>query len=531
LDSRQPSPEKWFDLNKISVCSKMRSIALALMTIHPMTKIQKLLVANRGEIAVRVMRSAREMGIPTVAVYSEADKTAVHTRYADEAIHIGNAPASESYLVMDNIIAACKKTGANAVHPGYGFLSENATFAKKCAEVGIIFVGPPIHAIQVMGDKITSKQTVKSFEVPLVPGMDEPISDVKKAKEIAETIGYPVMIKASAGGGGKGMRIVENPTDFQEQMERAMSEARNAFGNDAVFVEKYIASPKHIEVQVMGDQHGNIVYLFERECSIQRRHQKVVEEAPSALMNAEQRKKIGEAAVNVARSCGYYGAGTVEFIADDQLNFYFLEMNTRLQVEHPVTEMITGVDLVKEQIRVAEGNILSFTQDELKLNGHSMEVRVYAEDPENNFLPDTGKLVRYQPPKGPGVRVDDGVEEGSEISIYYDPMVAKLVSHGKDREEAIERMLRAIAEYEIQGIKTTLPFCAFVLKHPEFRQGTFTTKFVEQHFTPEKLKSDSTQDLKEIAALVALQSINGKKKTETPAPASRKSNWKNRLHS
>lgn len=491
--------------------------------------IKKILVANRGEIAIRVMRSAKELGIKTVAVYSEADKLLPHASYADEAINIGPAAASESYLVQDKIIAACKQTGADAIHPGYGFLSENASFAERVEKEGITFIGPSPHAIRVMGDKLTSKQTVQKFGVPLVPGMDEPINDVDKAKKVASDIGYPVMIKASAGGGGKGMRIVNDPKDFEEQMDRAMSEARNSFGNDEVFIEKFISSPKHIEVQIVGDQHGNIIHLFERECSIQRRHQKVVEEAPSALLTPERRKEIGEAAVNVAKSCGYFGAGTVEFIADENMDFYFLEMNTRLQVEHPVTELITGVDLVKEQINIANGNELSYKQDDLNIIGHSLEVRVYAEDPENNFLPDTGKLATYIRPQGAGVRVDDGYEQGQEVSIFYDPMIAKLITYGKDRSEAIDRMRRAIAEYQITGVKTTLPFCDFVLTHKEFIDGSFTTKFVESHYNPDVLKKKPSTEVAEVAAVIANEIINNTQKKVSPTRSNQKSAWKERM--
>jgi propionyl-CoA carboxylase alpha chain len=492
--------------------------------------IKKILVANRGEIAIRVMRSAKELGIKTVAVYSEADKMLPHASYADEAVNIGPAAASESYLVQDKIIAACKQTGADAIHPGYGFLSENASFAERVEKEGLIFIGPSPEAIRIMGDKLTSKQTVQKFNVPLVPGMDEPINDVGKAKKVANEIGYPVMIKASAGGGGKGMRIVNDPKDFEEQMDRAMSEARNSFGNDEVFIEKFISSPKHIEVQVLGDQHGNIIHLFERECSIQRRHQKVIEEAPSALLTEEKRKQIGEAAVNVAKSCSYFGAGTVEFIADEKLDFYFLEMNTRLQVEHPVTELITGIDLVKEQIRIANGEKLSFSQDDLSINGHSLEVRVYAEDPENNFLPDTGKLKTYIRPQGAGVRVDDGYEQGLDVSIYYDPMIAKLITYGKDRSEAIDRMRRAIAEYQITGVKTTLPFCDFVLTHKEFIDGSFTTKFVESHYDPEKLKVNPSDEVAEVGALIANELVNKNVKKALPTTnQSSNSKWKERL--
>lgn len=496
--------------------------------------IKKILVANRGEIAIRVMRSAKELGIKTVAVYSEADKLLPHASYADEAVNIGPAAASESYLVQDKIIDACKQTGADAIHPGYGFLSENAAFAERVEKEGLIFIGPSPEAIRIMGDKLTSKQTVQKFDVPLVPGMDEPINDVAKAKKVAKDIGYPVMIKASAGGGGKGMRIVNNPKDFEEQMDRAMSEARNSFGNDEVFIEKFISSPKHIEVQVLGDTHGNIVHLFERECSIQRRHQKVIEEAPSSLLTPERRKEIGEAAVNVAKSCNYFGAGTVEFIADQNLDFYFLEMNTRLQVEHPVTELITGIDLVKEQIRIANGEKLSFKQDDLSITGHSLEVRVYAEDPENNFLPDTGKLQTYIRPQGAGVRVDDGYEEGQDVSIFYDPMIAKLITYGKDRNEAIERMRRAIKEYQISGVKTTLPFCDFVLTHQEFIDGSFTTKFVESHYDPAVLKKKPSTEIAEIAALIAGDIMNStSRKTSAPASAikANKSKWTDRMKS
>ncbi len=491
--------------------------------------IKKILVANRGEIAIRVMRSAKELGIKTVAVYSDADKLLPHASYADEAVNIGPAAASESYLVQDKIIDACKQTGADAIHPGYGFLSENASFAERVEKEGLIFIGPSPEAIRIMGDKLTSKQTVQKFNVPLVPGMDEPINDITKAKNVANDIGYPVMIKASAGGGGKGMRIVHDPKDFEEQMDRAMSEARNSFGNDEVFIEKFISSPKHIEVQILGDQHGNIIHLFERECSIQRRHQKVIEEAPSAVLTPEKRKQIGEAAVNVAKSCSYFGAGTVEFIADEHLDFYFLEMNTRLQVEHPVTELITGVDLVKEQIAIANGEKLSINQDDLSIYGHSLEVRVYAEDPENNFLPDTGTLKTYIRPQGAGVRVDDGYEQGQDVSIYYDPMIAKLITYGKDRSEVIDRMRRAIAEYQITGVKTTLSFCDFVLGHKEFVDGSFTTKFVESHYKPEVLKKKTSRESAEVAALVANEIVNQSvKKVSKAEQKETRSRWKER---
>ena len=468
-----------------------------------MPQISKILVANRGEIALRVMRSAREMGIKTVAVYSEADREALHVRFADEAVFIGPPPSSESYLRIEKIIAAAKQTGAQAIHPGYGFLSENEDFAQAIENAGMIFIGPSAKSIEVMGSKLAAKEAVAKFNVPLVPGTAEPIDDVKKAKKVASEIGYPILIKASAGGGGKGMRIVENEAEFQEQMERAVSEATSAFGDGSVFIEKYVTKPRHIEFQIFGDKHGNVVHLFERECSIQRRHQKVVEEAPSSILTPELRKRMGEAAVNVGKSCGYYGAGTVEFILDDNLNFYFLEMNTRLQVEHPVTEMVTGIDLVKLQIRVAQGEKLPFKQEDLKMNGHAVEVRVYAEDPSNNFLPDIGTLQTYKRPQGNGIRVDDGFEQGMEIPFYYDPMIAKLICHAETREMAIEKTIRAINEYEITGLETTLGFCNFVMHHEAFRSGKFDTGFVTKYFKPEVLTGTPDADEEKIAAALS----------------------------
>ncbi len=468
-----------------------------------MPKIQKILVANRGEIALRVMRSAREIGIQTVAVFSEADRNAPFVRYADESVCIGPPASSESYLRGEKIIEVCRQLNVDAIHPGYGFLSENAAFAEAVQAAGIIFIGPSTHAITVMGSKLAAKAAVASYNIPMVPGTPEAITDLVAAKDICRQIGYPVLIKASAGGGGKGMRIVEKEADFEEQMQRAVSEAVSAFGDGSVFIEKYITSPKHIEIQVLGDQHGNIIHLFERECSIQRRHQKVVEEAPSPVLTPQIREAMGKSAVNVARACGYYGAGTVEFIVDSELNFYFLEMNTRLQVEHPVTEQITGVDLVKEQIRIAEGEVLSIRQEDLQIKGHAVEVRVYAEDPANNFLPDIGQLHTYVRPQGPGVRVDDGFEQGMDIPIYYDPMIAKLITFGKDRAEAIDRMKRAIDEYQITGLETTLGFCRFVMEHESFISGKFDTNFVNQYFKPEYLiKNGDPQEAEIAAALV-----------------------------
>lgn len=476
-----------------------------------MPEIKKILVANRGEIAIRVMRTAREMGIKTVAVFSEADRNFPHVRYADEAVCIGPAASKESYLRGDKIIQVAKDLGVDAIHPGYGFLSENADFARAVRENGLIFIGPSPESIEIMGGKISAKQAAKRFNVPLVPGVDEAITDREAAKQIALEVGYPVLVKASAGGGGKGMRVVEKPEEFDEQMDRAVSEAIQAFGDGSVFIEKYITKPKHIEIQIVGDQHGNVVYLFERECSIQRRHQKVVEEAPSAVLTPEIRKAMGECAVAVAKSCNYYGAGTVEFIVDEDLSFYFLEMNTRLQVEHPVTELITGVDLVKEMIHVAEGRELSIKQEDLVIQGHAVEVRVCAEDPLNNFLPDVGRLQSYKRPQGNGVRVDDGIEEGMDIPIYYDPMIAKLITYGKDRTEAIEKMLRAIDEFRITGVATTLPFCKFALQHEAFLSGKFDTRFVSLYYKPELLQEETDQTETEIAAVLAAELFNNKK--------------------
>ena len=453
--------------------------------------MKKILIANRGEIALRVMRTAKEMGIKTVAVYSEADRKALHVRYADEAVCIGPPPSNQSYLLGDKIIETALRLGADAIHPGYGFLSENAHFARRVKEAGITFIGPSAESMDLMGGKISAKNAVAKFNVPMVPGTKEAVKDIAEAKAIAGQIGYPVLIKASAGGGGKGMRVVEKESEFEEQIKMAQSEAKSAFGDDAVFIEKYVGSPRHIEFQILGDTHGNIVHLFERECSIQRRHQKLVEEAPSACLTEEVRAKMGEAAVNVAKACNYVGAGTVEFLVDEKLNFYFLEMNTRLQVEHPVTEQIVGLDLVKEQIRIARGEALGYTQEDLKIHGHAIELRVCAEDPANNFLPDIGRLQSYKIPQGYGVRVDDSFEAGMDIPIQYDPMIAKLITFGKDREEAMLRMIRAIDDYQLTGIETTLPFGKFVMQHEAFITANFDTKFIEKYFTPDLLEKSS----------------------------------------
>ena len=495
-----------------------------------MAKINKILVANRGEIALRILRTASEMGIKTVAVFSEADRNALHVRYADEAVLLGPPPSSESYLQEDKIIEACKRLSVDAIHPGYGFLSENAQFAKKVKENGLIFIGPSPDAIKTMGDKLAAKKAVSNYNIPLVPGTDHALSDYDDALKVGKEIGYPLLIKASAGGGGKGMRVVNKAEDLEEEMNRAISEATSAFGDGSIFIEKYIESNKHIEVQILGDLHGNIIHLNERECSIQRRHQKVIEEAPSMVISPEQRKELGEAAINVAQACNYTSAGTVEFIYDKG-KFYFLEMNTRLQVEHPVTEFITGIDLVREQINIAEGKALSIKQEDIKINGHSFEVRVYAEDPANNFMPDVGTLHTYTRPQGPGVRVDDGFEQGMEIPIYYDPMIAKLTVHGQNREEARVRMLRAIEEYEITGIQTTLPFCQYVFKHEAFIDGSFDTKFVDKFFTPENLQ-DVNEDEELIAGIMAavVSDNSGAANGNNNQIESNHSAWRKRLH-
>jgi acetyl-CoA carboxylase, biotin carboxylase subunit len=493
-----------------------------------MKRIKKLLVANRGEIALRIMRSAREMGIQTVAVFSEADRNALHVRFADEAICIGPPASSQSYLVTHKIIDAAIKTNADAIHPGYGFLSENEDFAAEVKKAGLIFIGPSAESIELMGSKLAAKTAAAKFNVPLVPGTAEPISDIPNAKKIASEIGYPILIKASAGGGGKGMRIVNNEVEFEEQMERAISEAISAFGDGSVFIEKYVTQPRHIEFQIFGDQHGNVVHLFERECSIQRRHQKVIEEAPSSILTPELRARMGKAAVDVAKAANYYNAGTVEFIVDENKNFYFLEMNTRLQVEHPVTEQITGLDLVKLQIKIAEGEKLPFEQEDLAIHGHAIEVRVYAEDPANNFLPDIGTLNTYRRPQGHGIRVDDGFEQGMVIPFYYDPMIAKMICHDETREKAIAKTIRAIDEFEITGLQTTLGFCKFVMNHEAFRTGDFDTKFVEKYFKPELLEGTPVEAEEAIAAVLATQVINEikitpAKKEHTNVPVS---NWK-----
>lgn len=478
--------------------------------------IRKVLVANRGEIAVRIMRTCHELGIETVAVYSDPDRAAPHVRLADEAYRLGPAPSSESYLDQETILEVADRSGVDAIHPGYGFLSERASFAEACADAGVTFIGPPPEAIRAMGDKTEARMLMEEADVPMAPGTTDAVEDTDRAAEIAEAIGYPVLIKAAAGGGGKGMRIVHEPDEFTSALRGARSEAESAFGDGRVFIEKYIEQPRHIEFQILADEHGNTIHLFERECSIQRRHQKVVEEAPSSVLTPEVREEMGDAAVRAAESCGYTNAGTVEFLVDKDLNYYFMEMNTRLQVEHPVTEWVTGIDLVAEQIRVAAGEELGIEQGDLSMTGHSIECRVYAEDPANEFLPDPGPLLRHAPPDGFGIRVDAGVEEGGEVLIHYDPMVSKLTTWGRNRATAIRRMERALDEYAVAGVTTTIPFCRFAMGHEAFRTGDFSTHFVDDHFDPDVLEVDD-EDFDRAAAVAAVLFQDQEQDDDAPA--------------
>jgi acetyl-CoA carboxylase biotin carboxylase subunit len=472
--------------------------------------MKKILIANRGEIARRVIRTAKKMGIQTVAIFSEADREALHVQEADEAFCVGPAASALSYLNTEKILAVAKEAKVDGIHPGYGFLSENAVFTKQVTDAGITFIGPSPEAMEVMGSKLAAKAAVKGYDIPMIPGTDEAVEDPEIAMQIAKDIGFPILIKASAGGGGKGMRVVNNAEELEENMKRAISEAISSFGDGSVFIEKYIGSPRHIEIQILADNHGNILYLFERECSIQRRHQKVIEEAPSAVLTPALRKAMGEAAVNVARACDYSGAGTVEFLLDENHNFYFLEMNTRLQVEHPVTELITNLDLVEQQIKVARNENLAFTQDDLKINGHSIEIRVYAEDPTENFSPSIGTLTEYSEPDLPYSRVDGAFKKGMDIPIHYDPMIAKLIVWGKDREEAIQRMKKAVEQYEIKGIETTLAFGHFVMRHEAFISGDFDTHFIKQYFDPETSLVNPKAKVAALFGAFALEEARGK---------------------
>jgi acetyl-CoA carboxylase biotin carboxylase subunit len=490
--------------------------------------IKKILIANRGEIAIRVMRSCREMGIKSVAVYSEADRNSLHVRYADEAYFIGPAASSESYLVADRIFQAAKESGADAIHPGYGFLSENADFSDRCKEEGIIFIGPSSYAINTMGDKITARITMTKANVPVVPGTTEPITNNDEAVKVIKEIGLPVMIKASAGGGGKGMRLVRNDEDIVSSINAARSEAKASFSNDAVYIEKYIDSPHHIEFQVLCDNHGNCVHLFERECSVQRRHQKVVEETPSPLMTPEVRTEMGRHAVMAAKAVNYSGAGTIEFIVDNDLNYYFLEMNTRLQVEHPITEEVVGVDLVAEQIRIANGEKLRFKQEDLSQKGHAIEVRVYAEDPENNFMPSPGKIRTLKEPLGPGIRHDGYIYSGYEIPMHYDPMISKMIVWADNREDAINRMKRALTSYVLSGVKTSIPFLKKVMEAPDFVEGKYSTHFIEKNKDILHPDTDASEEEVDIAAITAFVDFINKQERAKPADNGNgeKNSWK-----
>ena len=494
-------------------------------------KIEKILIANRGEIAVRIMKSAQEMGIKTVAVYSTADSKAQHVMAADEAFWIGEAASSESYLKGDLIIETAIKCGAQAIHPGYGFLSENAGFAKSVKDSGLIFIGPSHDSILAMGDKLRSKETAKKSLVPMVPGSEGAITNLTEALEVSKLTGFPLLIKASAGGGGKGMRVVTRAEDLENEMQMAMNEAKSAFGDSTVFIERYVQNPKHIEIQIIGDQHGNVVHLFERDCSIQRRHQKVVEEAPSGILTPAVREAMGRDAVNLARSCGYYSTGTVEFILDKDLNYYFLEMNTRLQVEHPVTELITGLDLVKEQIKVARGEKLSDRVTGAKIRGHAIEIRICAEDPRNQFLPDVGILTHFSPPNGPGIRTDSGYVAGDEIPIYYDPLLAKLIVFDQDRKSCIKRMAKAIERFDLRGVANTLEFCHWVMNHGDFQDGWFDTHFISNKFSPANLDQKLSGEEMQALALAAVYFQDKNNQTQGESQISQvqiKNNWKKR---
>ena len=464
---------------------------------------EKVLVANRGEIAVRVIRSLREMGIASVAVFSEADREALHVRLADEAYCVGPAASSESYLRIEKILDVVEESGAQAIHPGYGFLSENADFARACDEAGVVFIGPKPHAIEAMGEKTRARTLMEKAGVPLVPGTEDAIEDADEALEIAKDMGFPVLVKASAGGGGKGMRRVDRAEDFVSSFEGARREALSAFGNGDVFVEKYVVNPKHVEMQVLADGHGNVVHLFERDCSVQRRHQKIIEETPCPVLEDATREAMGEVAVKAAEAVDYVGAGTVEFLLDHEQNFYFLEMNTRLQVEHPITEMITGMDLVRWQVRIADGQELPFAQEDLSRRGHAIECRIYAEDPENNFMPAPGPISYLSGADGPGVREDSGVYSGATVPVHYDPMISKLVVWGEDREHALQRMRRALSEYTVSGIITNIAFHEEVLRHPEFVDGGYDTEFVPRLMTDREKPATEYDEVAELAAVLA----------------------------
>jgi len=490
---------------------------------------KKILIANRGEIAVRVIRACREMGIKTVAVFSEIDRKALHVRLADEAYPIGPSPSTQSYLVMEKLIDVAKKSKSEGIHPGYGFLAENPKFAKLVEDEGLVFIGPPSSAIELLGDKMRARKTIEKSGVPIVPGMEKEISSEKEANSYAEKIGFPVLIKAAGGGGGKGMRIVQRPSEMKEAIRGASFEAESAFADKRIYIEKYLEKPRHIEFQILADKYGNVIHLGERECSIQRRHQKVIEESPSTLVDDEMRRKMGEAATKAAKVSGYVNAGTMEFLVDQNKNFYFLESNTRLQVEHPVTELVTGIDIVKEQLKIASGEELSYKQEDIRWKGAALECRIYAEDPYNNFLPSIGKVTSYQEPSGPGVRVDSGLYEGCDVSLYYDPIIAKLLTWGNSREEAIGRMIRALSEYHISGILTTIPFHQKVMENEKFKKGEISTHFIQEEFEKKKflIETDHDEIYPVIALFSALIDYQEKKKTKVfKAEGFEESPWK-----
>jgi acetyl-CoA carboxylase biotin carboxylase subunit len=490
----------------------------------------KILIANRGEIAVRIIRACREMGIKSVAIYSEIDRKALHVRLADEAYFVGPSPATQSYLNMEKIIQTIKESKAEAVHPGYGFFAENYEFVKRLESEGIVFIGPPASAVKLLGDKVMARKTMRGAGVPIVPGTEVEIGSEDQGTSIAEEVGFPILIKAVGGGGGKGMRIVREKKELKSALRAASSEAKSAFADPRIYIEKYLERPRHVEIQILADKHDNVIHLGERECSIQRRHQKVIEESPSPVVDEKMRKAMGEAAVKAAKAAGYVNAGTMEFLVDADRNFYFLESNTRLQVEHPVTELVTGTDLAKEQIKIAWGEILSLRQEDIRWRGSAIECRIYAEDPENNFLPSIGVVHSYREPSGPGVRVDSGLYEGSEISLYYDPLISKLLVWGKDRDEAIQRMKRALSEYNILGVATTIPFHLKVMDHPKFQKGEIHTHFIEEEFGKEKYTAgeDKDEHFKAAAVFSALLDYQERKKTKPllAKTKSKESNWK-----
>ena len=474
----------------------------------------KVLVANRGEIAIRVLRALRELGIRSATVYSDADRTSLHVLYADEAYHIGPPPSTESYLRAERIVEVAKKCGAEAIHPGYGFLAENVEFARLCEKEGIVFIGPTSEAIRLLGDKTEARRTMKDARIPVIPGTLEPVRSDGEAASVAREVGFPVLIKAAAGGGGKGMRVVREEKDLSSALRMAMAEASSAFGDPRVYIEKYLEKPRHIEFQVLADLHGNVVHLGERECSIQRRHQKMIEESPSIALTPEKRSEMGETARRAVKASGYTNAGTVEFLLDQQGNYYFLEVNTRLQVEHPVTELVTGIDIVKEQISIAAGNTLSFGQEDVRWRGWAIECRISAEDPARDFLPATGRVTRLELPSGPGVRVECGIYEGFEVPVYYDPLVAKLLTWGMTRDEAIARMVRALDEFKVEGIKTTIPFHREVMRHPAFLSGNYHTGFLEEFRAGNEERS--LHLVAALAALVGIQEKSGEARARGP---------------